>query len=450
MMNVRLAKASVYGIALFSVLRFAVKSRSIIHYSSPVSSLCTSSSTSLGRQQHFATPTTSTPQQIAITIMLTQADSHERGGAIKESLDGAATLRQSILQVYNLTFAHVKTVERMVGLEPFSLNNTKSAAWMKPQMENVSVYSIQTSDGNSIVELRFIALVNDDVELKWRNLTRLYGYEVWKTRTPLDHTEVRNEEFAYHEMKDSGAIGSTELIKLEGLRMKDFDTVFLLDCDVLFHKRFDELFRIKENHAWTRGGYVEEKINGGYLIFNPQHPASLYHHYRIIDVLKEGDFRPGSGWRGSGIGWGWGGPTIQGILPYYYFMEATKEQELLEQSLNITLPPAHVEIDRCKYNNMVQTDRCTNFTFQQVTSNHFTSSCAKPWYCEDDVGLRPLCDKFRAVFGKHYKELILEHANSRSDMQDSEVVKFAKDLKDGDWCVDGRFVSLSAFLGEKM
>jgi len=434
-MNIRVAKVSLYGIALMVVLRYAVRSRTL--------STCGPAVTlPYGTTTHKQ----SAPeiQQVAITIMLTQADSHSRGGAIVQSLDGAATLRRSILQAYNLTQA--STVERMVGLEPFNPNNNRSAEYMKPQMENVSVYKV-SMDSKS-VEFRFIALVDDDVEDKWRKVLRLHGYEVWKTRTPLDHTEVRNESFGTM-MKDSGAIGTTELIKLEGLRMRDFDKVFFLDCDVLFHKRFDELLDFEENHAWTIGGYVEEKINGGFLIYNPKHPASLYHMNRIIDILKEGDFRGGSGWRGSGIGWGWGGPTIQGILPYYYFIEANKEQEMLEQSLNITLAPAHIEIDRCKYNNMAQTDRCTNFTFEEVTSNHFTSTCYKPWYCGDERE-QPLCDKFRSVFGQTYKELILQLADSRNDMNDTAAFKFAKNLKDGEWCINNKFESVSAFLGEQV
>lgn len=33
---------------------------------------------------------------------------------------------------------------------------------------------------------------------------------------------------------------------------------------------------------------------------------------------EQGDWRKGLGWGGSGIGWFYGGATIQGLLPYFY------------------------------------------------------------------------------------------------------------------------------------
>lgn len=427
-MNIRLIKVSLSWIALLAVFRFAARPSML----------------SRNAYDAIIIPKNSVPiKKVAICIMLTQADAHPRGGQMQQSLDGAATLRRSIMQVYNLTEA--KMVQRLVGLNPYNLNNNRSVHWMQPQVEKVSVYEVEMGDSKT-VEMRFVALVDDDVDEKWIKVLRVHGYEVWKTRTPMDHTEVRSEKFA-KQIKDSGAIGTAELIKLEGLRMKSFDTVFLFDCDVLFHRRFDELMGIEESFGWTVGGYVQEKINGGFLMYNPNHPASRHHLDQIVEILKEGDFRPGSGWRGSSIGWGWGGPTIQGILPYYYFMEATKEQDLLEKRLNITLAPSHRELDRCRYNNMAQLDRCANLTpFESVTSNHFTSTCSKPWHCVGEI--QPLCDRFRVEFTKQYKEMVLELAQDRTYMNGSEVVQFVKDVKDGEWCVDEKFVSVSALLAE--
>ena len=42
----------------------------------------------------------------------------------------------------------------------------------------------------------------------------------------------------------------------------------------------------------------------------------------ILNVIRKGDFRPGTGWEGSGIGWIYGGQTIQGVLPFYFAKKA--------------------------------------------------------------------------------------------------------------------------------
>jgi hypothetical protein len=387
-------------------------------------------------------------EQVAVCIMLSQAHTLPFGGKVASSLDGAAALQRSILEAYNLTEA--KTAERMVGLEPYNHNISKSEERMKPQVENVSVYQIELTKTKT-VELRFIAMIDDDVDEKWIKVVRALGFEVWKTRSPVDLTEVRNEYFA-KEIKSNGVLGIRELIKLEGLRMHAFQIVLFLDCDILFHKRFDELLEMKENYAWTISAYPEERTNGGFLVYNPNHPASMHHLDNIIELLREGDFRPGSGWKGTGIGWAWGGATIQGILPYYYFHEASKEQERLEQSLNLTLPPAHKELDKCQYNNWCKLDRCSNFTYEEVTSSHFTDTCSKPWYCIHSNDTPPLCDRFHVEFARHYKQVVLELMDDqnaidvRNKMNGSEVVQFVNNVKDGEWCIGGRFESVSAFL----
>jgi hypothetical protein len=59
----------------------------------------------------------------------------------------------------------------------------------------------------------------------------------------------------------------------------------------------------------------------------------------------EGDFRSGSAWGGSGIGWCWGGKTIQGVVPYYYHRVTEKGRAIM--------------LDRCYYNTMADTPNCT-------------------------------------------------------------------------------------------
>lgn len=43
----------------------------------------------------------------------------------------------------------------------------------------------------------------------------------------------------------------------------------------------------------------------------------------ILAVVRKGDFRyDGSGWEGSGVGYAYGGETIQGVLPFYFRKKA--------------------------------------------------------------------------------------------------------------------------------
>ena len=159
-------------------------------------------------------------------------------------------------------------------------------------------------------------------------------------------------------MKTDGCCGLSETLKLYVWLWTEFDYVLEIDADVHFHKNFDELFEHNVTLGWTHGATAhmnQELLNGGYLIVKPN-PHGPRHFKEMIEILKEGDFT-GAGWKKSGIGWVYGGRTIQGVLPYYYFKVAVGDEH---------------EYDRCKYNNMVEIDKCRKWVFENVTSNHFT------------------------------------------------------------------------------
>ena len=114
----------------------------------------------------------------------------------------------------------------------------------------------------------------------------------------------------------------------------------------------------------------------------------------------KGDFTH-NGWGGSKIGNFWGGQTIQGIVPYFYY------------SIH---PGQALELNRCEYNCMVDNpyyphrkkvvsvERCLDQkptcqdcrlqVFENVRSAHFTI-CQKPWTCTKHVNPknRILCKK---------------------------------------------------------
>jgi hypothetical protein len=94
---------------------------------------------------------------------------------------------------------------------------------------------------------------------------------------------------------------------------------------------------------------------------------------------------------------------------------------------------------------MVQLDKCKNLPYDSVICNHFTGDCGKPWHCPPS-GSSPLCDRFRVEFVKRYKETVLNLAESRPALNNSEAVQFVNNLGEGEWCIDGKFVSVSALL----
>lgn len=112
-------------------------------------------------------------------------------------------------------------------------------------------------------------------------------------------------------------------------------------------------------------------------------------------VIRKGDYGH-LGWGETRIGSFWGGQTIQGILPYFYY------------SIH---PDNAQELNRCEYNCMVDNpyiahtenclDRkptCQDCRLQvpeKVFSAHFTI-CQKPWTCSEHTNPKnaELCKDF--------------------------------------------------------
>lgn len=71
---------------------------------------------------------------------------------------------------------------------------------------------------------------------------------------------------------------------------------------------------------------------------------SLEDYLGIVNVLMTTEFKIYRGWNSSNIGWYWGGMTVQGVLPYYYY--------------RISDPQRVQIIDRCYFNTMADTEEC--------------------------------------------------------------------------------------------
>uniref|UniRef100_A0A7S0CN35 Hexosyltransferase n=1 Tax=Amorphochlora amoebiformis TaxID=1561963 RepID=A0A7S0CN35_9EUKA len=239
-------------------------------------------------------------------------------------------------------------------------------------IDSAAVLVQSVINAKSKYNIDLIALVSKEVQT-CRPALKTIGFKVLEKELPLQPEEIRNPQIA-REIINDGCCGMWELLKLHVWTLTEYDRVIQLDTDILFHRNFDELFEYDSTLVWTHGGLGgSERMNGGFLVVRPN-PS---HYDAMVEIIKSGDFRGGQGWRGKCC-WVYGGRTIQGILPYYYLYEQVD---------------AHQEVDRCKYNNMVEIDRCMTWNYNNVTSNHFTV-CQKPFHCTGAAHNR-LCREFQ-------------------------------------------------------
>ena len=219
----------------------------------------------------------------------------------------------------------------------------------------------------------------------------------WNTRIldlPMEPHQIRNPQIADEVTRD-GAIGIWEMIKLEAWRpsvvnMPGVEMILMIDTDIHIRKPFDAVFlppMMGENATlgYTHGAWEIEKINGGYLVIRPDERSEKDYH-GIYEVLREGDFRSGTGWKGK-VGWCYGGRTIQGLLPYWYLYGGGVSRG--------------TQMWRCHTNNMVNSDECKSVPPQDVISNHFTGGCTKPWHCGHTP--HPLCKNFTETWWEDVK-----------------------------------------------
>ena len=210
------------------------------------------------------------------------------------------------------------------------------------------------------------------------------GWHVRHLQVAVSYEDVTNKQIS-HELRTDGAIGIWEMLKLEAWRPSvvdlDVELIALIDTDIHIRKPFDAIFEppfMAETSTlgFTQGAWVAEKVNGGFLVIRPDERSEADYH-KIMELLKEGDFRSGSGWKGK-TGWTYGGRTIQGLLPYYYIFG-----DGVGRGSNLS---------RCTFNNMVNSDICKQVPPTEVISNHFTGGCQKPWSCSGTS--HALCKSF--------------------------------------------------------
>lgn len=240
-----------------------------------------------------------------------------------------------------------------------------------------------------------VAFVTPEIVVA-KHILEEYGWKVLVKDLPVELDEIQNRNYA-EKMKNSGCCGASEFLKLWAYTLTDYHRVVHLDMDSIVYNSMDELFDIDKELLWTgdynmRGASPVPPVQGGFLVIKP----SMETFKEFQAIIRKGD-HSGKGWGGTKIGNFWGGQTIQGILPYFYY------------SIHNT---SGLEINRCVYNCMVDnpyypksnppkcldgTKDCQDCRLQQidkVKSAHFTL-CQKPWTCNkhDNPRNMRLCEQ---------------------------------------------------------
>jgi hypothetical protein len=270
-------------------------------------------------------------------------------------------------------------------------------------------------------DYRMYAFVHPSAESCGRQLANL-GYEI-VVRDILVPVDDIQGEYLKSRITENGCCGEKELIKLEAFTLTNHPLVVHLDLDTILLKPLDNLFDFMLGKPTNRSNvgimwpyqkrpvpnYIEatftrdynivapnrryKPIQGGLLVFRP----SLETYQDFQQILRQGDFRNGTGWGGV-VGPFYGAMTIQGILPYYYdYLKGGNKS---------------VELNRCVYNNMADNPRnkktinnvvhgkcktgqrdcedCRTRPPKDVVNFHFTC-CMKPWWCLQMVGDGNMC-----------------------------------------------------------
>ena len=131
---------------------------------------------------------------------------------------------------------------------------------------------------------------------------------------PLDVTTIKGE-FLREKIVKNGCCGASELLKLYAWLLTDYHRVVHLDMDSMVLQSMDELYDLEHldliytcDYGMMTPGSTACPVQGGFFVLRPD-PA-IFHE--LVGIVQEGDYREGSAWGGSGIGWFWGGMTIQG------------------------------------------------------------------------------------------------------------------------------------------
>jgi len=286
---------------------------------------------------------------------------------------------------------------------------------------------------------KMYAIVHPDA-VKCSTQLEQIGYEILVRDVPVPVADIQGE-YLRTKVVSNGCCGEKEFIKLWAYTLTQHRAVVHLDLDTVVLQPLDDLFdaMLMETSAslevrrnipvmfekdmpdvvdafFTRDYNMNQPrtkkpvlVQGGFLVLRPS--MDSFETYK--NIIREGDFRQGSGWGGKGYVT-YGAMTFQGIVPYFY---------------DVMRPNTSTEVSRCVYNaqadnprtgktidNKVQGDcrdgqsdcrDCREADVSTVKLAHFTL-CQKPWNClpHNDHDLRhKLCRKLHHEWFRIRKNL---------------------------------------------
>ena len=250
-------------------------------------------------------------------------------------------------------------------------------------------WSIIQAHRESNYDVALVAIVHKNAVVAKRKFEWLtaHGMPWWVMvrDLPISVADIPNKLYR-ERLPKSGCCGELELLKLWAWSLTEYHRVVHLDMDSLVLQNIDELYAIDKDIVYTEDWLMASKgtkvapAQGGFLLIRPS--TEIFDH--MTRLVQEGDWRGGKGaWGGSGIGFFYGGPTIQGFVPYFF---------------KIVRPGTSMIVERCVYNNMADNpywagtqdcrdktpggncSDCRKWPITNVKNTHFTI-CQKPWNC---------------------------------------------------------------------
>jgi len=304
-----------------------------------------------------------------------------------------------------------KKVAIMVPLTPKS-----SQLWL--DVFGVFGHSAKKAFEKSDWDMTLIALASEDVAAHERAELEGYGFKVMALANPVPAASVRNE-FARKQFK-SGCCGDSEMMKLYGSKLTEYQKVIVSDADVLFLDNIDEVLnkdvpmQATYDHGMDTATSRIPPVQGGFAVITPNEKD----FNEMVETAKEGDFS-GAGWKKSGVGFAWGGVGPQGLWAYHYNKEALNAGYKMDKKTDLAAdkssqsPLSRIEhLDRSKYNvlitpELLKAQKEGKVAIKDIKVVHFAGNCLKPWDCAEVKS--DVCDAMTQRWWAERRELAATH-----------------------------------------
>lgn len=170
-----------------------------------------------------------------------------------------------------------------------------------PYLDGAAVLVQSVIETKSKYAMDIVAIVHPGVQTTRQSLKDI-GFKVIEFAPPIRAEDIRGEHLR-KTIDNSGCCGSLELLKLRAYELVEYHRVLLLDMDSMLIKNIDHLFEADDqyslqftwDHAMDNKNSGAPPVQGGFLLLKPDETVFS----ELMEVVREGDFRPGLGWGGS-------------------------------------------------------------------------------------------------------------------------------------------------------